>query len=140
MKAKLLIRIAAGCLLFFALGHSVGHFTRHDVDDPKAKEVLRAMSENKFDMFGQLRSYDENYTGMSVNLIFTLLTFVIILWFVSTLSETQPNTAKNILIPMALCVLGFSVTSFLFFFAMPAITCLLAGICLLLGVGRLRNE
>ena len=71
MKPKILLRIAAGLLLFFAAGHSVGHFTRHDVKDPKAKEILGMMSDYKFDMFGKMRSYDDAYEGMSLNLIFT---------------------------------------------------------------------
>src|SRR4051794_26120971 len=128
MKPKLLLRIATGCLLFFALGHSVGHFTRHDVSDPKAREVLRQMTENKFDMFGQLRSFDENYTGMSLNLIFTLLAMASVVWILSTHTETQPKLTRNILIPITLCVFGFCVTSFLYFFTMPAITCLLTSV------------
>jgi len=128
MTPKLLLRIAVGCLLFFALGHSLGHFTRHDVTDPKAKEVLRQMTENKFDMFGQLRSYDENYTGMSLNLIFTLLALASVLWIISTQTEKQPILARNILIPIAICVFGFGITSFLYFFTIPAVTCLLATI------------
>jgi len=128
MKPKLLLWIATGCLLFFAIGHSIGHFTRHNVNDPKAKEVLHQMTENKFDMFGQLRSYDENYTGMSFNLIFTLLAFASILCLLSTQTEKHPQIVKNILVPITICVFGFSVTSFLYFFLMPAITCLFASI------------
>lgn len=126
--SKILLRVAAGCLLFFALGHSIGHFTRHNVADSKAKEVLRQMTENKFDMFGQMRSYDENYTGMSLNLIITLLTLASILWLVSSQIEKQPMLARNILIPITICILGFSITSFLYFFTIPAVTCLIASI------------
>lgn len=128
MNPKLLLRMATGCLLFFALGHSAGHFTRHNVTDAKAKEVLRQMTENKFDMFGQLRSYDENYTGMSLNLIFTLLSLACILWILSTWIEKQPILVKNILIPITICILGFGFTSFLYFFPIPAITCVIASI------------
>lgn len=134
MKTKILLRAASGCLLFFAIGHSIGHVTRHTVTDPKAQEVLNIMSENKFDMFGQMRSYDENYTGMSLNLIFTLLAFVCILWLLSGQVETQPQFVRNMLLPIAICVLGFCATSFLFFFPVPAITCLLASILLLIAI------
>ncbi|MDX2190882.1 MAG: hypothetical protein SFY32_13565 [Bacteroidota bacterium] len=128
MKPKLLLRIATGCLIFFAFGHSIGHLTRHNISDPKAKEVLQQMIDNKFDMFGQLRSFDENYTGMSLNLIFTLLAFASILWLLSTQTEKYPQMVKKILVPITICVLGFSVTSYLYFFTLPAITCLLASI------------
>jgi hypothetical protein len=140
MKAKFLLRIATGCLLFFALGHSIGHFTRHNVNDPKAKEVLQHMMDNKFDMFGQLRSYDENYTGMSLNLIFTLLAFASMLWILSTQTEKHPQIVKNILVPITICVLGFSATSFFYFFTMPAITCLLTSILTAWAILKLNNK
>lgn len=129
--------MASGCLLFFAFGHTVGHFTRHHVTDPKAKEVLRAMSENKFDMFGQMRSYDENYTGMSLNLIFTLLALAVILWLVSGQAQKHPSLVRNLLIPVVLCVAGFSITGFLYFFPVPAVTCLVAAVLLLVSILQL---
>lgn len=138
MKAKILIRIAAGLILFFALGHTMGHIGRHDVKEPEAKEALKIMSETKFDQFGTMRSFDENYTGMSLNLIFTLLTFTIILWFFSAYTEKYPDFVKKVLIPIALCVTGFSVTGFLYFFMVPAITCLLAAFALFVAFFKLK--
>lgn len=137
MKTKIILRIAAGCLLFFALGHSLGHFTRHNVTDPKAKEVLQIMIENKFDMFGQMRSYDENYTGMSLNLIFTLLSFVAFIWLLSYHVEKQPIFVRNLLLPITFCILGFCITGFLYFFLIPALTCLFATVLLLFGIVKL---
>ncbi|CAG5006238.1 hypothetical protein DYBT9275_03767 [Dyadobacter sp. CECT 9275] len=134
IKPATLLRIAAGCLLFFAVGHSAGHLARHRVTDPKAKEVIRYMTENKFDMFGQMRSYDENYTGMSFNLILTLLCLACILWILSFQAEKQPVLTRNILIPVTICILGFGVTSFLYFFMLPALTCLAASVSMLLCI------
>ena len=139
MKAKILLRLSAACLLFFAAGHSIGHFSRHNVTDPKAREILKLMAENKFDMFGKMRSYDENYTGMSLNLIFTLLALAAILWLISGITEKQPQFARNLLVPIALCVFGFSITSYLFFFTMPAVTCLLASMLIALSIYKLRE-
>ena len=56
MKPKLLIRIAAGCLLFFALGHTMGHSSRKEIADEKAQEVIKAMEGYRYNLFGQLRS------------------------------------------------------------------------------------
>lgn len=143
MKTKILIRIAAGCLLFFAMGHSIGHFTRHNVTEPKAKEILQRMIDNKFDMFGQMRSYDENYNGMSLNLIFTLIAFTILLWILFSDANNHYKSVKYLLIPIAICILGFSVTSFLYFFPMPAIACLIASILLIISIVKpdeIRNK
>ena len=139
MTPKLLIRIAAGCTLFFAFGHTIGHLTRKDVTEAKAKEVIRLMEDTKFDLFGQIRSFDENYTGMSLNLIFTLLAFTVVLWFISSITETDPKSCRTLLIPIIVCLLGFAVTSFLYFFLVPAVTCLVASAVLLLAISRLRK-
>lgn len=140
MKPKLLLRFAAGCLMFFAMGHTIGHFTRHNVNEPKAREVLRQMTENKFNMFGQLRSYDENYTGMSLNLIFTLLTLAYVLWILSVYTEKQPTLVKQLLIPVTICAFGFSLTSFLYFFTMPAFTCLLVVVLTTTAILKLSHK
>lgn len=139
MKTKLPIRIASGLLLFFALGHSIGHFTRHNTKDPKAQEVLRVMTDRKFDMFGQMRSYDENYTGMSLNLVFTLVAFAVILWILSYQTDHHPHFTRSILIPILICVFGFSITGFLFFFPVPAATCLIASIFLVIALINLNK-
>src|ERR1043166_785332 len=128
MTPRLLIRIAAGCMLFFAFGHSMGHFTRRDVEDPKEKEVIQMMLDNKFELFGHTTSYDQMYTGMSMNLIFTLVAFIIILWHISNISRHNKKLASKLLLPVTLCVFGFSITSFLFFFPVPAITCFITGL------------
>lgn len=134
MKPKLLIQLAAACILFFALGHSIGHFTRYDVKDLKAQQLQKMMIDNKFDMFGQMRSYDENYNGMSLNLIITLIAFAIILFIISNIDQGNKNLVIKLIYPILICILGFSITSFLFFFTLPAITCLIASILLGLAI------
>ncbi len=140
MSPKLLVRLAAGCLLFFVLGHAVGHFTRHNVTDPKAQEVLRTMSENHFDMFGVMRSYDENYTGMSANLILTLICLIAVLWILSGIAAKNSTLTARLLVPVLFCVSGFAVTGFLYFFHLPAITCLLASALLLIAIVKLNRK
>src|SRR6476620_8158643 len=106
MNPKFLLRIAAVSLFVFAAGHSIGHLTRHDVTDPKAVEVQRMMMDHKFDMFGTLRSYDENYEGMSLNLILTLFVFVAVLWILSGQTNANPVLTRKILLPIFICVLA----------------------------------
>lgn len=139
MKPKLLIQLAAGCLLFFAIGHSIGHFTRHIVENPNAKEVLKAMTDNKFDMFGQMRSYDENYIGMSLNLIITLITIAILFWLLAKHTEVFPRLIIQLLVPFTLLILGFAITSFLYFFTMPGITCSIAVFLLIMAIKKLKE-
>jgi hypothetical protein len=118
----------------------MGHFTRYNVTDPKEKEVLRTMIDNKFDLFGQMTSYDKMYTGISLDLIFTLLVFAILLWHVSNISSDNKKLATKLLLPITSCVFGFSITNFLFFFPVPAITCLIAGLILTFALIKLKAE
>lgn len=138
MKPKHLLRLAAIMLLIFALGHSMGHFTRHNVTDPKAIEVQKQMIENKFDMFGTMRSYDENYDGMSINLILTLFTFVIVLWIMSNHISASPQLVRAIMFPLMFCVLAFGITSTIYFFPGPATTCFIAFAAMLIASTRIK--
>jgi hypothetical protein len=137
MKPKLLIQLAAACTLFFALGHSIGHFTRHNIEDTQAQQILKAMSSHKFNMFGQLRSYDDNYTGMSLNLIITLITLTVLLALLANWTHKQPLLVRHILIPLSVCLALFAMTSFLFFFPLPGITCCIATCLLVIAIFKL---
>lgn len=139
MTPKLLIRIAAGLVLFFAFGHSIGHATRHQAEGAQ-QTVVQTMQDVKFDFFGNTTSYDGMYNGLSLNLIFTLIAFALVLWFVSNVVDERPKLAMQIVLPIALCVCGFAVTSFLYFFLVPAITCLLASVLIGVAAMQLKNK
>jgi hypothetical protein len=137
---KLLVRIAAGLVLFFALGHSMGHFSRHDMTNAEARDVQQLMIDTRFELFGHTTTFDGQYNGMSLNLIFTLLAFAIILWIISNNCMASKRFAARLLLPMAVCVLLFSVTSFMYFFPVPGITCLLASVFMVLAIVALGRE
>ncbi|MBD2705497.1 hypothetical protein IC229_33105 [Spirosoma sp. BT702] len=140
MKPRTSLRTAAFFVLFFALGHSIGHFTRKDTNDPKASEVLRAMETYKFPIGMQFRSYDEFYTGMSLNMTLTLITLSILLWLLSSQTENASKNTTQLLYPILLCLLAFAITSFLYFFLVPAITSLAAILLILYAIIRLKKE
>jgi hypothetical protein len=135
MTPKLLLRIAAGCVLFFAFGHTIGHTTRHQAEGAQ-QTVVQTMSDVKFDFFGNTTSYDGMYNGLSLNLIFTLIAFAVILWVAPNLANEKPKVTARLVVPVALCVFGFAVTSFLYFFLVPAITCFVAAV--LIGIAAVR--
>jgi hypothetical protein len=139
MTPKLLIRIAAGLVLFFAFGHTVGHTTRHQAEGAQ-QTVVTMMQDVRFDFFRNTTSYDGMYNGMSLNLIFTLIAFALVLWFVSNVTNEKPKLALQIVLPIALCVFGFAVTSFLYFFLVPAVTCLLASLALTFAALQLNSR
>jgi hypothetical protein len=140
MNPRLLLRIAAGLLIFFAVGHTVGHLTRHNVTDPRARELQRLMIDNKFEMYGQMRSYDENYTGLSMDMIAALLAFGIILWEVAGHVDGNTELVRTILIAMTFAVSMFAISGFVYFFLVPGITCLLAALLMGAALAGLPGE
>jgi hypothetical protein len=136
----LLIRFASGLLFLFALGHVVGYVTRHDNKDVRVQKVLKVMMENKFDMYGQLRSYEENYSGMSLNLIFSLVAFAVMLWILSIFTERNRVLVRALLVPISFCLIGFSITGFLFFFPIPAYTSFIAAVLTIVSLFSMVNK
>ncbi|MDJ1505336.1 LIC_13387 family protein [Xanthocytophaga agilis] len=128
MKAKLLLRLSAGLSLFFAIGHTIGHYTRKDTTDPIKKSILRQMDEQAFDYGGSLRSLGDNYEGISLFLIVILVLLTILLWQISGNIEEHKSLCISLLIPIMGCFWVFAVLSAFYFFIVPAVTCLLAGI------------
>ncbi len=139
MSPKLLIRIAAGCVLFFAVGHSIGHATRKASQEPGALAVYKVMEEYKFPIGPQMRSYDEFYTGMSLNLTITLLVMTVVLWILSGQADAHHKLTRALLLPLVALFAGFTATSALYFFVVPMVTCAVSTILLTAAWLRLRS-
>jgi hypothetical protein len=140
MKAKMLLRFASACIIFFAAGHTMGHITRKKSTEPQVQEVIKQMETVQVPIGGQLRSYDEFYSGMSLNLTITLIAFAFILWFISDASSHAPRTSYILLWPILFCIAGFAITGFIYFFLVPAITCVVAGVLILMAINSLHKQ
>ncbi|NOU46609.1 MAG: hypothetical protein HOO86_06050 [Bacteroidales bacterium] len=140
MKPKVMLRFASGILILFTFWHIAVHFTRHNTKDIRIQKVLKAMTENKFEMFGQLRSYDDNYNGMSLNLIFSLLAFSIMLWILSIFTERNRVLVRALLVPISFCLIGYSITGFLYFSPIPAYTSFIAAVLTIVCVFKMVNK
>jgi hypothetical protein len=128
MKPKVLMRFASGLLFIYASGHAIVHFTRHRSKDMVAQKVMKTMSEYKINMYGQMRSYDETYNGMSLNMVFTLVSFSLILWILSIFAERNRVMVRASLVPVSICLVGYTITGFLFFFPAPAYASLISAV------------
>jgi hypothetical protein len=98
------------------------------------------MEKYKFPIGSQMRSYDEFYEGMSLNLIITLLSLAAILWILSNFLSQAPKLCSQLLMPVLFCLSAFTITSALFFFMLPAITCAVASVLILIVIISIRNE
>ncbi|PJZ54390.1 LIC_13387 family protein [Leptospira adleri] len=140
MKPKILIRIASVLMLIFTLGHSIGHFTRYNTTDIRAINTITSMQMTKIPMEGVDKTYDQFYSGMSLNLSITLITFAVLLWLLSNLVPSNPKIVRKLLIPIFLCVFCFSITGFVYFFPAPTLISCLAALSILTSIFLLRKE
>jgi hypothetical protein len=139
LSARILIRLAVLAVLFFAVGHTIGEAGRKSNPAPAEREVLAAMQSHQLPVGGQLRSYDDLYTGLSINLSIALAAIAVLLWLLSGLAETQPRLCARLLWVPLLALAAYAVTGFRFFFSAPAFTSLVAAILLALALIRLRG-
>jgi len=139
MKPKILLRVATGFILFFVLGHTMGHFTWKQTTDPKKQVIIKMMDENEFEFGGAMKSIGENHEGYSWLLIFSLLAFAMLTWVISGLTEKDSKASVNLLIPVFACFFAFAIICYLFFFLVPAATCLLASMLMLISILQLKK-
>lgn len=141
LSAKLLIRVAAGALLFFALGHSAGHYElTHSADTGKAL-ALKLMDVKKFDMPGGVqRSLAENLIGYSLIVATMLFTIIGVLIYLSRLAYPvlQAQWGGLAILAAGLAVVG--AWCFMYFFALPGLSCLVAALALGFAAVRLQKD
>jgi hypothetical protein len=138
MTPKILLRITAGLLLFHIVGHSIGHATWRDTQDPAMQEVINQMSGPTFELMGSVRTFADLYEGYGITGTVTLTMLLIIVWLLSG-SSADPGTSAKVLWPVALCLLAYSIIDFLFFFFLPASICLLSAVLIGIAITKLRK-
>jgi hypothetical protein len=140
MKAKLLLRLAAACIVIHFLGHLAGHVKRKETTDPVKQEVIRQMTEHKFEFMGTTRSIDQYYEGFSLLLFVVFALLIHLLWISSDLTEKQTSIAQKIARPIASTLLLFSIIEFIYFFPFAASISLVASIFTWLAIAKLSKE
>ena len=126
MNYRLLLRIAFGCVLFHFIGHTIGMLTWEETEDPTKDKIISAMNGQQFEFMGAMKSIGENYRGMNLLFDITLLMLGVIILMLSQFKE-EPGKVRSLLLVIAISFFGFSVTEFLYFFPLAAVTSLLAG-------------
>ncbi len=140
MKAKLLLRFAAVLIMVHFLGHLAGHLKRKETTDPIKQEVIRQMTEHKFEFMGTTRSIDEYYEGYSLLMFIVFALVIYLLWISAALAEKQAAIAQKIAWPIAMALLLFSVIEFIYFFPFAAGISLSASILTCLAIAKLPKE
>jgi len=134
MKAKVLLKIAAGLILIHLFGHGVGHKDWDKPTDPKMMDVVTVMKSHQSEFMGAVHSMADYYKGYSI-LIFGLYGMSIsLLWFTSGFVQEHPAIANGILYPIGIAYLFFGIVEFIYFFPFAAIISFLAGVLTIVSI------
>lgn len=140
MKPKILLRITVAATLFYAFGHIMGHLTRKQTTDPVDKEVIRQMEQYKFNVNGSMRSWDNFYEALSLDAAVVLVVFAILFWMLSGMVEKYPKVVYNLLWPILICFIGFTITHFLYVFMIPTVISLITCILIIAVIIQIRRQ
>ncbi len=141
MKAKIWIRLAFACIVIHFLGHTLGHLSWKEANgDTTKQEVIRQMTDYKFEFMGSSRSFGDYYEGYSLILLVMYLILLSLLWTISSVAAEQKTLSKKLLLPIGIGLLAYGVLEFMYFFPFAASMSTAAGVFTLLGSMRLIKE
>ena len=138
MNATLLFRIAAGLLVLFAVGHTLG-FLGFKPATAEGLAVRDAMNAVQFEFKGAYYSYGRFYTGFGLTITAYLLFSAFLAWHLGALAASQPQSIGALawaFVAVQLACLALSVT---YFFLLPALLSGVVVICLAWAAWLLRN-
>jgi hypothetical protein len=140
MKPKLLLRISVACIVIHFLGHLVGHFTWKDSGgDATREEVIRQMTERKFEFMGATRSMGDYYEGFSALILIKYTVLILVLWSLSGFAEQYPEIARKLIAPLSLGLIAGGVVEFVYFFPFAASMSTLAGLAAFYSLFRVQQ-
>jgi hypothetical protein len=119
VSTPLLLQIASVISLIFTLGHTMGG--RKQWSPMGDNEVLKAMTDVKFQAMGVKRSYLDFFMGFGWLLSVFMLMETILLWQLASLAQTDPARIRPLIGVMALATAGTGVIAWRFIFPVPAL-------------------
>ncbi|WP_260734991.1 LIC_13387 family protein [Tunturiibacter lichenicola] len=132
MRAVVWLRVAAGLMLLFAIGHTYGFWTFR----PHAAEgraVWDAMNGVNFSEAGSTFSYGGFYKGFGLSISATQLFIAWLTWMLASMAKRASNDARTIAWGLfAVQCVGF-VLSLVYFAVPPAVLSALGALCFMMG-------
>ena len=131
MTASLVYRIASILLVLFAAGHTLG-FRKVD---PRwgADSVVASMRSVQFEVQGFSRSYWGFYVGFGFFVSVFLLFAAVLAWQLGGLSKETLVLMPLVTWSLAICFVGVTVLSWLYFFIAPMVFSGVITLCLVLA-------
>lgn len=128
MKSSTWLRIAAGLLLFFAVGHTFGTFSPPRPDDP----TIAAMHNYTFEIMGSHRTKWDFFFGLNLFLSANLLILVVLTWQLSNLAR-RGVAVRPLIATLFAAAAIFAILGWTYFFIAPALTSTIAAVVLLIA-------
>lgn len=127
MKAAIFYRVAAGFLLLFAIGHTVG-FRQ---SDPKwgVDALLVSMRSIHFDIQGFNRTYWDFFVGFGLFVTVFLLLAAVMAWQLGGLPAETLARVRGIGWALALCFAAITILSWEYFFIVPLVFSFVITVC-----------
>ncbi len=134
MKASTLYRLAAICLLLFAVAHTVGF----QQSDPKwGIDALRgSMRSIHFDALGFNRTYWDFFVGAGLTVGVLYLFSAILAWQLSAVPAASLAQMRVLVWAFALCFAGITILSWQYLFAIPIVFSIVITLCLAAAAWR----
>jgi hypothetical protein len=119
MTTTLLLRIASVISLVFTAGHTLGGLRKWS---PMGEnEVLKAMTEVRFDTMGANRSYLDFFMGFGWSISVLMLLQTVLLWQLASLARADPDRVRPMIAVFGLATLATGVIAWRFIFPIPAL-------------------
>ena len=119
MTPTLLLRIAAGILALFTVGHSFGGLQKWSPMGDN--EVLRQMTNVHFQTMGVNRSYLDFYVGFGWSLTVAMLLQTVLLWQVASLARVDVARARPMILTFVVATVVSAAIAWRFIFPLPAL-------------------
>jgi hypothetical protein len=134
MKASVLYRIAAGILVLFFLGHTLGF---RGTNPPFGVDaVVASMQSVHFDLQGSSRTYWDLYSGLGFSSSVYLLFFAVLAWQLGGLPAATLASLRVITWAFALCFAAVTVVCVRYVFIFPVGFCAATTACLAAAAWR----
>jgi len=131
MNASNLYRVAAVCLLLFAVVHTVGF---QQSDPTWGIDALRAsMRSIHFDAQGFNRTYWDFFVGAGLTVGVLYLFSALLAWQLSALPTANLARMRVLVWAFALCFAGVTIVSWRYLFVIPIVFSIVITLCLVAG-------
>jgi hypothetical protein len=139
MRAVVWLRIAAGLMVLFAIGHTYGFWTFRP-QTAEGRAVWDAMNNVHFSESGSTFSYGGFYKGFGLSISATQIFIAWLTWLLASMAKRGSTDACTIAWGLfAVQCVGF-VLSLLYFAVPPAVLSALGALCFLMGAISLRRS